>query len=47
MLSKTECQKISVLLVDSHKNDELKSPHRRSTRGLVADLDTVYYNTLY
>ena len=33
---------MSVLLAESHKNDELKSPHRLSTRGLVADFDTVF-----
>ena len=46
MLPEKECRRIPVLLVESHKNSELKSPHRRSARGLVADLDTVYYNTL-
>ena len=42
MLSTKECQNISILPAEPHKNVELQCPHQRSTRGLVADLDTVY-----
>ena len=43
MLSKKEYQKISVLLAESLKNRELKSPDRRSAGRLFADFDTVYH----